>query len=99
MIHVNFSRRSFHLLICGVFQLLLLSVGCARDSQEVVFMAGFKAQANLPFVAAYVAQEKGFFEVQGLSVKILHANRGEHLKLMMAGDVDFTTAAATSATA
>ena len=59
-------------------------------------MAGFKPQANLPFVAAYVAQEKGFFEQQDLTVEIRHAARGEHLKLLMAGDVDFTTAAATS---
>ena len=62
----------------------------------VVFMAGFKAQANLPFVAAYVAHEKGFFATQGLDVEIRHAGSGEHLKLLLAGDVDITTAAATS---
>ena len=59
-------------------------------------MAGFKAQANLPFVAAYVAKEKGFFADQDLEVQILHASTGEHLKLLMAGDVDFTTASAAS---
>ena len=59
-------------------------------------MAGFKPQANLPFVAAYVAQEKGFFRQQGLEVDIRHASSGEHLKLLVAGDVHFTTAAATS---
>ena len=59
-------------------------------------MAGFKPQANLPFVAAYVAQEKGYFADQNLSVDIRHASSGEHLKLLMSGDVDFTTAAATS---
>ena len=59
-------------------------------------MAGFKPQANLPFVAAYVAQEKGFFRDQRLEVEILHSSRGQHLQLLLGGDVDFTTAAATS---
>lgn len=59
-------------------------------------MAGFRAQANLPFVAAYVAKEKGYFSQQSLNVDIKHASTGEHLKLLLAGDVDFTTAAATS---
>ncbi len=59
-------------------------------------MAGFKAQANLPFVAAYVAQEMGYFQEQGLEVDIRHASSGEHLQLLVAGDVHFTTAAATS---
>ena len=91
-----------------LFRLLLLLLlamvlaGACSDSDEpdvldkVVFMAGFKAQANLPFVAAYVAQEQGFFREQGLEVEIRHASSGEHLKLLMAGDVDFTTAAAAS---
>ena len=68
----------------------------AGPLDKVVFMAGFKAQANLPFVAAYVAQEQGFFREQDLEVEILHASSGEHLKLLIAGDVDFTTAAAAS---
>ena len=59
-------------------------------------MAGFKPQANLPFVAAYVAQEKGYFREQGLDVDIRHGTGGLHLKLLLAGEVDFTTAAATS---
>ena len=80
----------------------MLAVGaCGRSESpegldRVVFMAGFKAQANLPFVAAYVAQEKGYFREQGLDVDIRHATGGLHLKLLLAGDVDFTTAAATS---
>ncbi len=68
----------------------------APQPDKVVFMAGFKPQANLPFVAAYVAQEEGFFEEQGLEVDILHSSKGQHLQLLMAGDVDFTTAAAAS---
>ena len=74
-------------------------LGACSDSvevEQVVFMAGFKAQANLPFVAAYVAQDKGFFAEQDLEVEIKHASSGEHLKLLMAGDVDFTTASAAS---
>ena len=79
----------------------LAAVACGGEEPEgapdrVVFMAGFKAQANLPFVAAYVAQEEGYFEAQGLDVEIRHAGSGEHLKLLLAGDVDITTAAATS---
>ena len=70
--------------------------GLAPVSRKVVFMAGFKPQANLPFVAAYVAQEKGYFSEQGLEVEIRHASTGQHLQLLMAGEVDFTTAAATS---
>ena len=68
----------------------------APEFRQVVFMAGFKPQANLPFVAVYVAQEKGYFAEQGLDVDIRHASTGEHLKLLLSGDVDFTTAAATS---
>ncbi|MDA1227436.1 MAG: ABC transporter substrate-binding protein [Chloroflexi bacterium] len=67
-----------------------------RDIKQVTFMAGFKPQANLPFVAAYVAQDKGYFAEQGLEVDIRHSASGEHLQLLMSGDVDFTTADATS---
>lgn len=60
--------------------------------RAVAFMAGFKPQANLPFVSAYVAQEKGYFAEQGLEVEIRHAAQGEHLSLLMADEVQFTTA-------
>ena len=73
---------------------MLAAAACGEsEPNRVVFMAGFKPQANLPFVAAYVAQEEGFFEEQGLEVEILHSTRGQHLQLLLAGDVDFTTAA------
>jgi ABC-type nitrate/sulfonate/bicarbonate transport system substrate-binding protein len=55
-------------------------------------MAGFKAQANLPFVGVYVAREKGYFDAQALDVEIRHAQSGEHLQLVLAGEVQFTTA-------
>ena len=63
--------------------------------RPVTFMAGFKPQANLPFVAAYVAQERGYFAEQGLDVTIRHST-GQHLQLLLSGDVDITTAAAGS---
>lgn len=74
--------------------------GCTNQNvspvQKVVFMGGYKAQANLPFVAVYVAKEKGYFLEQDLEVEIKHANRGEHLQLLMSGEIDFTTSAAAS---
>jgi ABC-type nitrate/sulfonate/bicarbonate transport system substrate-binding protein len=86
---------------------VLLAAACSSDASDdssselvekrkIVFMAGFKPQANLPFVAVYVAQENGYFAEQGLEVDIRHASTGEHLKLLLSGDVHFTTAAATS---
>jgi ABC-type nitrate/sulfonate/bicarbonate transport system substrate-binding protein len=61
------------------------------------FMAGYKPQANLPFVGAYVAQQKGYFAAQGLDVQITHATgQGEHLKLLLQGSVDVTTGDADS---
>jgi ABC-type nitrate/sulfonate/bicarbonate transport system substrate-binding protein len=62
------------------------------ETKQVTFMAGFKPQANLPFVGAYVAQEKGFFAEQALEVEVRHAQSGEHLQLLLAGEVQFTTA-------
>lgn len=59
---------------------------------KVTFMAGFRPQANLPFVAAYVALEKGFFREQGLEVDIRHAAAGGSTKFLVTGEVDFTTA-------
>ncbi len=56
---------------------------CANRVYEPIaltFMAGYKPQANLPFVGAYVAKEKGFFERNGLDVTIEHSpGRGEHV--------------------
>ena len=33
--------------------------------QKVRFMAGYKPQANLPFVGVYVAQKLGYFDARG----------------------------------
>jgi ABC-type nitrate/sulfonate/bicarbonate transport system substrate-binding protein len=64
----------------------------APPTRTFHFMAGYKPQANLPFVGAYIAQEKGYFAAQGLDVQITHATgQGEHLKLLLQGTVDVTT--------
>ena len=54
----------------------------------MTFMAGYKPQANLPFVGAYVAKAKGFFEEEGLDGTIEHsAGQGQHLQYLAAGIV------------
>jgi len=64
---------------------------------EVTFMAGFKPQANLPFVGAYVAQEKGFFAEENLEVDIQHvATPGDNFRLLATGQVQFSTSDATA---
>ena len=60
---------------------------------KITFMAGYQPQANLPFVGAYVAKEKGFFAEEGLGVDIQHSSGGsQHVQLLLAGQVQFTTA-------
>lgn len=91
-------KQYFFWIVIGLMLAASLAVGCSQEEstlKTVTFMAGFKPQANLPFVAAYVAQEKGYFAEQGLDVDIKHST-GEHLKLLISGDVDFTTADANS---
>lgn len=63
----------------------------ADSLRDVTFMAGYRPQANLPFVAAYMADARGFFADEGLSVAIRHSTQGEHVQLLLAGEVDFTT--------
>jgi ABC-type nitrate/sulfonate/bicarbonate transport system substrate-binding protein len=104
---VKFSRRSLLALVPGGLAALALAAcggnnkgtesASANDAnlppiKKLTFMAGFKAQANLPFVGAYVAREKGFFTDQRLDVDIRHAQSGEHLQLLLAGEVQVTTA-------
>lgn len=78
-----------------LFFILFLLIGCRAAEPEAMtmtFMAGFKPQASLPFVGVYVAQEKGFFADEGLTVDIQHsAGGGEHLQLLAAGEVQVTT--------
>ena len=60
-------------------------------SEKVTFIAGFKPQADLPFVGVYVAQERGYFKAQGLDVAIQHAVTGEHVQLLATGRAQFST--------
>lgn len=65
------------------------------EPRAITFMAGFRAQANLPFVAVYVAEELGYFAEEGLTVDIRHsAGQDEHLKLLLAKEIEFTTGTA-----
>ena len=69
-----------------------------KPIERVRFMAGFTPQANLPFVAVYVAQERGFFAEERLKVDIRHSSgQDEHLKLLLNGDVEFITGTAAQA--
>ncbi|MFQ5879837.1 MAG: ABC transporter substrate-binding protein [Dehalococcoidia bacterium] len=89
-------KRRF-VVVCSL-ALLALAAACGGGEQgqgptKVTFMAGFKPQANLPFVGAYVAQEKGFFAQQDLDVDIKHvAQPGDNFRFLAAGEVQFSTA-------
>ena len=62
------------------------------DLDHMTFMAGYKPQANLPFVGVYVAQEMGFFTERNLDVSIEHSpGSGQHLQLVAQGKVQVTT--------
>lgn len=61
------------------------------EPMTMTFMAGYKPQANLPFVGVYVAKSKGFFTEEGLNVIVEHsAGQGQHLQLLSAGTVQVT---------
>lgn len=79
---------------CGRLDLNPLS----RPTPKTVrFMAGYKPQANLPFVGVYLAQSQGYFAAQGLTAEVTHSTgQGEHLKLALQGSVDVITADADS---
>ncbi len=86
---------AFALAACAGADPVAGSPGSSADAGEltpVTFMAGYAPQANLPFVGAYVAEQKGFFTDAGLDVTIEHSGAGgEHLQLLSAGEVDVTT--------
>jgi ABC-type nitrate/sulfonate/bicarbonate transport system substrate-binding protein len=83
------------LVIVVVLGIVAAPVGA--QTRTLHFMAGYKPQANLPFVGVYVAQQKGYFAAQGLNVEMSHATgQGEHLKLLLQGSVDVITGDAES---
>jgi ABC-type nitrate/sulfonate/bicarbonate transport system substrate-binding protein len=84
-------------MLAVVLAIGALAVPAKAQPRTFHFMAGYKPQANLPFVGVYVAQAKGYFAQQGLNVEITHATgQGEHLKLLLQGSVDVTTGDAES---
>tara|TARA_B100001750_G_C15522276_1_gene612904 strand:+ start:8599 stop:9621 length:1023 start_codon:yes stop_codon:yes gene_type:complete len=82
--------------LCFLFMISVIFIACGIITEtkhdSIVFMAGYKPQANLPFAAVYVAKEEGFYSEQGVDVEIRHASSGEHIPLLLAGKVDVTTA-------
>ncbi len=84
----------FAILIAATAALLAAACG-GDDADDVLTMrysAGFVPQANLPFVAVYVAEDRGFFADEGLEVDIQHAGfTGSHKSLILAGEIDITT--------
>jgi ABC-type nitrate/sulfonate/bicarbonate transport system substrate-binding protein len=58
---------------------------------KVTFMAGFRPQANLPFVAVYLAKAKGYYAEENLEVEVQHSSGSEHLRLVLEKNIDFTT--------
>lgn len=62
--------------------------------EKVTFIAGFKPQADLPFVGVYMAQERGYFRDQSLEVEIQHATSGEHIPLLATNRAQFSTGSA-----
>jgi len=70
----------------------LPAVAATGAPLSMVFMPGYKPQANLPFVGVYVALEKGFFAEQNLTVTLQPSpGQGQHLQLTAAGKVQVTT--------
>ncbi len=94
--------RPMGLAVLLISLLVLPFIACSGndtdDLREVTFMAGFRAQANLPFVAVYVADADGFFADEGLRVSIQHSSgQDEHLRLLLEGKAHFVTGSAAQA--
>ena len=92
-------RRTAAVLLAMLALAALLIGACNGDDdngelREITFMAGFRPQATLPFTAVYVAAAQGYFADEGLEVTIQHSTQGEHLQLLLAGNVHFTTGTA-----
>lgn len=100
-------RIARHLVIVALLALAAALIAACEDEDggssptpgaspepptSVTFMAGFKPQANLPFVGAYVAQEMGFFAEQNLEVDIQHVSTpGDNFRFVSLGEVQFST--------
>ena len=76
----------------ALIAVLAAACGGGGDPLEIDFTAGFFAQANLPFVAVYVAEDRGFFADENLTVNLEHAGpTGQHKSQLAAGQIDVTT--------
>jgi ABC-type nitrate/sulfonate/bicarbonate transport system substrate-binding protein len=94
------AGRGLALALVAILGAALLAAcsGGNEDERSITFMAGFRPQANLPFVAVYVADDQGFFADEGLEVDIQHSSgQDEHLRLLLEGDVQFVTGTAAQA--
>lgn len=81
----------------GAATTLVAAAASPSPPRKVVFQAGFKPQANLPFVAAYVAHDNGLFAAEGLDVEIQHSSGNDaHLALLAANRIQFSTAVAST---
>ena len=88
------ARIIAYLTILALAAAFLLAAACSSgdaDLEKITYMAGYKPQANLTNVGVYVAAENGYFDERNLEVDIRHTTTGEHLPLLMSGDIDFTT--------
>ena len=91
--------RNYGLTIFLMSVLFVIFSSCQETStsDKIVFMAGFKPQANLPFAAVYIAEEKGYFVEQNIDVEILHSGGGgENIQSLLSDRVHVTTSDANS---
>src|SRR5256885_8401652 len=96
--HRRRDMKALALLSALVFAACNAGVGGPSPTpvpvEKVTFIAGFKPQADLPFVAVYMAQAKGYFRDQSLEVEIQHATSGEHIQLLATDRAQFSTGSA-----
>jgi ABC-type nitrate/sulfonate/bicarbonate transport system substrate-binding protein len=89
---INFISITIFIFLSSCSQPSPSSTTTPEEFDQMTFMAGYKPQANLPFVGVYVAQEKGFFAARNLTVSIEHSpGSGQHLQLVSQGKVQVTT--------
>jgi len=106
-------NRILCLIAILIVALLAFAAGCGDDDassgeptgtadaqaepDSITFMPGFKPQANLPFVGAYVADKKGYFAEENLDVTIQHVTTpGDNFRFLAANEVQITTADASA---
>ena len=92
------SKSWYWLLLVAAIALVVTACSPASPGGEseltpITFTAGYLPQGNISFVAAYVAQEKGYFEEEGLDVTIEHAapGTGEQWTRLAGKGIHFTT--------